>query len=548
MRLPLLVRVVGVLLWVGVVGVYSQDVANVKPNYNVVAPSTIRPNTDYFAAITIGDTEGGLQEIECRIYGRTASGQNVEIKQNTRVPPGETQLVRLTIGELGKGTYRFEAKGTKPMEFQDSVALDYYHKGYSVFIQTDKAIYRPGNQVLFRVIVLSPRLKPSVTGSFDIKMMDGDGNLIRDWDRVFTTKGVWAGSLEISPKPVLGNWNITVDVNGQMFSKAFQVAEYILPKFQVDVDIPIYATFADTVTATIKANYALGRPVKGTATVAVYPRYKSGYLQPIFSEPLRQVIDISGKVDVEFKLAKELKLSDDYSKEVVFDVVIEEEKTQRRQNNTNSLMLYKYPYKLELVKTADAFKPGMPYTCFLKLSYQDGKPVMDDLNPVSVKSGFGTDTEAYESVEYPIPENGIIRLAFVAPLDPSVEVLGIEAKYRDLSQWFSTVPRSKSSTNKFIQARLASENPTVNRNVRFAVTSSEPLDSFRYEVLGRGNIVWAATVRGTGETRNEITILATKDMSPRARIIVSYPRPDGEIVADAMDFEVDGFLTNSCGG
>ena len=80
-------------------------------------------------------------------------------------------------------------------------------------------------------------------------MSDGAGNLIRDWDRVFTTKvslsassppllmpccqGVWAGSLEISPRPVLGNWNISVDVNGQIFTKEFQVAEYILPKFQV---------------------------------------------------------------------------------------------------------------------------------------------------------------------------------------------------------------------------------------------------------------------------------------------------------------------------
>ena len=40
----------------------------------------------------------------------------------------------------------------------------------------------------FRVIVLSPRLKPSVTGSIGIQMADGAGNMIRDWDRVFTTK------------------------------------------------------------------------------------------------------------------------------------------------------------------------------------------------------------------------------------------------------------------------------------------------------------------------------------------------------------------------
>ena len=81
--------------------------------------------------------------------------------------------------------------------------------------------------------MLSPQLKPSVSGAIDIKMTDGADNLIRDWNRVFTTKGVWAGSLEISPKPVLGNWNISVDVNGQVFVKTFQVAEYILPKFQV---------------------------------------------------------------------------------------------------------------------------------------------------------------------------------------------------------------------------------------------------------------------------------------------------------------------------
>ena len=49
---------------------------------------------------------------------------------------------------------------------------------------------------------------------------------------------MWAGSLDISPRPVLGNWNISVDVNGQIFSKAFQVAEYILPKFQVGADRP----------------------------------------------------------------------------------------------------------------------------------------------------------------------------------------------------------------------------------------------------------------------------------------------------------------------
>ena len=52
-------------------------------------------------------------------------------------------------------------------------------------------------------------------------------------------------------------------------------------------------------------------------------------------------------------------------------------------------------------------------------------------------------------------------------------------------------------------------------------------------------------MRGTGKTRNEIILPGFKDMSPHARIIVSYTRDTGEIVADAMDFDVDGFLSNS---
>ena len=106
-------------------------------------------------------------------------------------------------------------------------------QGYSVFIQTDKAIYKPGNTVQFRAVVLSPQLKPAVSGGIDVSLRDGAGNLVRDWPRVFTTRGVWAGAVDIADKPVLGNWNISVDVNGQIFTKSFQVAEYVLPKFQV---------------------------------------------------------------------------------------------------------------------------------------------------------------------------------------------------------------------------------------------------------------------------------------------------------------------------
>ena len=79
-------------------------------SYTVLAPDTVRPNTNYFAAISVADTQGELQDVECRILGRTAAGRAVEIVERSRVPPGATQLVRLAVGELGAGDYRSQLK------------------------------------------------------------------------------------------------------------------------------------------------------------------------------------------------------------------------------------------------------------------------------------------------------------------------------------------------------------------------------------------------------------------------------------------------------
>lgn len=67
---------------------------------------------------------------------------------------------------------------------------------------------------------------------------------------------MFASELQLSDQPVLGDWNITAVVSGQSFSKMFQVAEYVLPKFEVTVDLPTYLTFNQSkMVATVKAKY-----------------------------------------------------------------------------------------------------------------------------------------------------------------------------------------------------------------------------------------------------------------------------------------------------
>ena len=84
------------------------------------------------------------QNFELRITGRSESGQTIDIREDTTVASDQTQIVRIRIGDLGQGSYTLTARGRSPIEFDQSQKLEYVHKGYSIFIQTDKAIYRPG--------------------------------------------------------------------------------------------------------------------------------------------------------------------------------------------------------------------------------------------------------------------------------------------------------------------------------------------------------------------------------------------------------------------
>ena len=217
-------------------------------------------------------------------------------------------------------------------------------------------------------------------------------------------------------------------------------------------------------TARIRAAYSHGGPVKGEATISVFPRYKSSNLQPIFSEPSRRVVDIAGQIDVEFKeLAKDLALSQDYARQIVFDVQVKEDNTERIENNTAVYTMFKYQHKLQLVKTADAFKPGMQYQAYLKVSLQDDTPVQDDLNEVAVRWGFDYNPANYNTTNYKIPSDGIVELIFDPPanLAPG-SVLGIEAKYKGNVQWFSSIPSAIARSGNYMLARLRTETPTVN--------------------------------------------------------------------------------------
>ncbi|KAJ9578052.1 hypothetical protein L9F63_025088, partial [Diploptera punctata] len=243
------------------------------------------------------------------------------------------------------------------------------------------------------------------------------------------------------------------------------------------------------------ARYTYGKSVEGEATVTVYPTYYSGLLQPIFQNPVLQI-----------------------------DVAVEEALTGRRQNTTFEVMLHRYKYKMEMIKTSEYFKPGLKCTVFVTCLSRWISSAGPD-NAVTIRYGFTYDQNLYVEERHKLSKDGLIELNFYPPIDSNQTVLGIETKHEE---WFSTVSSALSPSNTFIQAVLVTQNPTVNQDIELDVNCTEPMTQIPFKAYNKKT--------------HRLRFLATYAMAHNhhhAHVVCIYMREDGEVVADAIDIELD---------
>lgn len=140
------------------------------------------------------------------------------------------------------------------------------------------------------------------------------------------------------------------------------MAEYVVPKFDVTIDTARHQLYKDEkLRAVIRSKYNYGRPVKGEATISVFPKIY-GSFQPLISNLItRKVIQIDGKGTVEFDIKDELNFNQNYAQEIQIEAVVEEELTGRKQNTTYEVTLHKSKYRIDMQKSSPHYKPGLPF-------------------------------------------------------------------------------------------------------------------------------------------------------------------------------------------
>ena len=149
----------------------------VTPIYIVVAPKHLSPNTRYHISVSVYRVSRPLQ-VDVKVMGSTdnrASG-------SVHFDKSDTKTLSLEIGDWSIGNYTLAVdigngitEPFKPLFGSTSASILDRHRALVfkptktlVLIQTDKPIYKPGQLVQFRAIVVDPSLVPKVNTLVDI--------------------------------------------------------------------------------------------------------------------------------------------------------------------------------------------------------------------------------------------------------------------------------------------------------------------------------------------------------------------------------------------
>ncbi|XP_053405875.1 pregnancy zone protein-like isoform X2 [Mercenaria mercenaria] len=175
---------------------------------------------------------------------------------------------------LTAGTCSIDIRGEDGNEgdnmFTQSKEIQIVDTHQITFIQTDKPVYKPRDTVKFRLLTVTQDLKPLKADIDSVTIHDPHDFYMRQWLAVQPQAGLVSLDYRLYDEPVLGDWKIVAVVNGRKIEQSFSVQQYVLPKFQVYMELPKSLTVATkSLQFEVCARYTFGKPVTGSVSASV---------------------------------------------------------------------------------------------------------------------------------------------------------------------------------------------------------------------------------------------------------------------------------------
>uniref|UniRef100_A0A8C2JS28 Alpha-2-macroglobulin-like protein 1 n=1 Tax=Cyprinus carpio TaxID=7962 RepID=A0A8C2JS28_CYPCA len=417
-----------------------------------------------------------------------------------------------------------------------------------LFIQSDKPIYKPGQTSNSSLCKLFRNSLSCQIGILDL-------------------------SHSMSPEAAQGFYTITAwDEKNQQISHSFEIKEYVLPKYEVNIDFPSILTFQDKeVTLKVCAKYTYGKPVLGSVNAEVCSQSYGYY----WRRPSPDMINICKKYSMttdktgcgsQVVNMTEFGLTSAGSLQVNCNV--EESGTGiTMQGSTSAQLTSDYVY-VNFEDTPDTYRPGMVFKGKFVVTNSQSRPMKNE--SVIVYAHYD---DKMINVTLKTDINGTARFSFNT-LDWSEKPVQLQVyhkggmertdfeAFRYYPSGYHYIRPFHSKSKSFLMLTNAPEKLSCNSDATVTAsyiiqgsalkTGQKTLDFF-YIVLSRGSMaqngrlsVSVNSGRGTQLFFIKLTfsLKSTAALTPYAQVVVYTVLPSGEAVADSMNFPIEECLPN----
>lgn len=123
--------------------------------YSIVAPGIIKSNRKYMVVVSLHEAREPAT-IKLRLQGPFYHAEH-----NVYLQPYQTRAVMFILPKLSKGEHKLVAEGISGITFRnESILRPDITAGPKIYIQTDKKVYKPGDMVQFRAVILDEHTRP----------------------------------------------------------------------------------------------------------------------------------------------------------------------------------------------------------------------------------------------------------------------------------------------------------------------------------------------------------------------------------------------------
>ncbi|XP_011364237.1 pregnancy zone protein-like [Pteropus vampyrus] len=439
-----------------------------------------------------------------------------------------------------------------------------------VFVQTDKPIYKPGQTVRFRIVSVDVSFHPLNETFSVIYIENPKRNRIFQWQQFRLQEGLSQLSFPLSVEPSLGLYKVKLEKeSGEKIEHSFEVNEYVLPKFEVQVKMPKIIGFLDEAfVVSVCGLYTYGKPVSGLVTINVCRKYAQhhfachGRHSQNICEEFSQQADSKGCFTQLIKTKLFHLTQRVYEMAIKVEAKIREEGTGLELTGYGSCEITNTLSKIKFTKVDSHYRRGLPFYGQVILVDEKDQPIPNktlyvNVNPSAYHSNLTTN------------EHGLANIS-IDTTNLISSFITVTVTYKQNTHCFDnlwlqefhtqaqhTARHVFSPSKSYVHLELFPDTIACGKTQEISayyilngqILKDEKELTFYYLIKAKGSIsqsgIHVLSIE-SGDMKGvfSFSIRVESDIAPTAQLFVYTILPNGEIVADTEKLNIENCFVN----